>query len=129
SLAGPVLSAFDPITNSFKASPPPRGCPTGSGVQGKNPWASAKSRDGVLWTHYLEWDDATSKYTYDRVFTIDTKSSACTDTGKDLRLGSAKAIEYGFAFLPHPSDPSQDQLFATALTPPGFDNAELVRIG
>lgn len=127
SLSAPVLYRFDAVAATFKPMPAPTGCPTGTGFAGKNPWAAALDRSAVLWTHYLEWDNGTKAFTYDHVYTIDTSTSACTDTGKTMKLVSGKVIEYGLAFLPNEKDPNKDDLFASALTPPGLSNAELLK--
>ena len=116
-LTKPVLYRFDTVTLTFQPMPAPTGCPSGSGFSGKNPWAAALDRDATLWVHYLEWDNGLQKFTYDDVWTVDTATGSCTDTGKSLTVSGNEYIQYGLAFLPDPNDPQKDDLYASAVTP------------
>jgi hypothetical protein len=124
-LTGPLVNRFNPTTLTFESPLAISGCPAGTGFAGRNPWAAVLDRNATIWSHYLEWDNNTQQFIYNRVFTIDTSSGVCTDTGHGLVHPSGKNFEYGLAFLPDPNDLQKDILYASAFNEPAFGNPEL----
>lgn len=127
-LTKPVLYRFDAQTLAFQKLMPLTGCPTGTAFGGKAPFAAALDRNATLWAHFLDYDAQQMKFVYDRMFTIDTSTGACTDTGKALTTSSGKTNEFGLAFVRDPNDMNKDDLFATAVGPNILLDGELDRV-
>ena len=128
-LKEPVLYAFDPKLVALEELGPIIGCPSGSGFEGRDPWGAALARDAVLWTHYLAWDQAQQKFTFNEMFAIDTTTGNCSDLGPGPQHSGDKSFEYGLAFLPPAPGGTEERLFGTAVGPgaalQSFDLAEL----
>ena len=109
---GSMLYRFDPPSATFTKVGPLAGCPPGIFTQGgPYPVAMALTRDAVATVLY--YDGGQQDVLFNRLWTVDTETVTCTDTGKDLTLPAGQFMGVGLAFLPDPGDPDKDVLYAS----------------
>jgi hypothetical protein len=113
SASGSVIYRFDPSALAFEKLGAPSGCPAASSTWPAN-MALARNGKATL-AYYTMVSDSSSPWTV-RLYELDIATMTCTDSGSDLTHPAGLLSLYGLTFIPDPTVPDEDVLYASLST-------------